>query len=92
MTVKSSLHAAQTPDPVIATLSAIEDSNARIEEIARSLHKSLTLKPALTSHPTISSEDRERAVRATSEKDTLSNQDSRLSDAVFSLHSIPQIS
>jgi hypothetical protein len=98
MIVNSPLPAAQNPDPVIARLSAIEDSNARIEEMARSLYKIMISKPASTSLPAlspISSEDRKQAVGATffrEKNKLLTNQDSRLCDAVFSLHSIPQIS
>ena len=67
-TVNSPLPAAQNPDPVVARLSAIEDSNVRIEEIACSLHKMMISKSAPISVPalsSISSEDREQAVGAT---------------------------
>ena len=68
MIVNSPLLTAQNPDPVVAKLSAIEDSNVRIEEIARSLHEIMISKPASTSLPaltSVSSEDRKQAVGAT---------------------------
>lgn len=68
MMVDRPLPVAQNPDPVVARLSAIEDSNTRIEEIARSIHKGMISKSAsspLHALPLISIKEREQAVGAT---------------------------
>ena len=64
----NSLPARHHPDSVVSILSAIKESNTKIEELAHSLHEIMTLKSASTSLPAlsaISNEERERAVSAT---------------------------